>query len=48
MVYVPALRLEKRLIAHFKETGGMNIKNPIGGGGGAKGKDPGYVYVVLG
>ena len=43
-----ALWLEKELIKHFKRIDGINIKNPIGGGGGAKGKDPGYLYVVLG
>ena len=43
-----ALWLEKELIAHFKLVDGVNIQNPIAGGGGAKGKDPGYVYLVLG
>jgi hypothetical protein len=40
--------LERRLIAHFKSEDGVNVQNPIAGGGGAKGKDPGYVYLVIG
>ena len=43
-----ALWLECRLIAHFKSADGVNVQNPIAGGGGAKGKDPGYVYLVIG
>jgi hypothetical protein len=43
-----ALWLEKQLIAHFKRVDNVNIQNPIAGGGGAKGKNPGYVYLVLG
>jgi hypothetical protein len=43
-----ALWLERRLIAHFKSEDGVNVQNPIAGGGGAKGKDPGYVYLVIG
>ena len=43
-----ALWLERRLIAHFKSEDGVNVQNPIAGGGGAKGKDQGYVYLVIG
>ena len=43
-----ALWLERQLIAHFKSVDDVNIQNPIAGGGGAKGKDPGYVYLVIG
>ena len=43
-----ALWLEKELIAHCKRVDGVNIQNPIAGGGGAKGKPPGYVYLVVG
>ena len=43
-----ALWLEQQLIAHFKAVDGVNVQNPIAGGGGAKGKDPGYVYLVIG
>ena len=43
-----ALWLEQQLIAHFKSVDGVNVQNPIAGGGGAKGKDPGYVYLVIG
>jgi hypothetical protein len=43
-----ALWLEKELIAHFKLIDRVNIQNPIAGGGGAKGKAPGYVYLVVG
>ena len=43
-----ALWLENELIAHCKRVDGVNIQNPIAGGGGAKGKPPGYVYLVVG
>jgi hypothetical protein len=43
-----ALWLETELIAHCKRVDGVNIQNPIAGGGGAKGKPPGYVYLVVG
>ena len=43
-----ALWLERQLVAHFKSVDDVNIQNPIAGGGGAKGKDPGYVYLVIG
>ena len=43
-----ALWLEQQLVAHFKSVDGVNVQNPIAGGGGAKGKDPGYVYLVIG
>ena len=43
-----ALWLEKELIEHCKRVDGVSIQNPIAGGGGAKGKAPGYVYLVVG
>lgn len=41
-----ALNLEKKIVDYYKEKG-RNIANPISGGGGRLGVDPGYVYLVL-
>ena len=43
-----ALALETKLIAYFKDKcDDRLIDNPIGGGGGRAGSNPGYVYLVL-